>query len=218
MATIEIFPKVIGKYTLEKEKHSQLKQECFSILSELSEYDESNVENSKLHHFLNKQNQNLFNYSQFEWFEKWLEEKCIDYIENTLGFYLQDGVVITDCWINKCDVGGEQFHHTHTNAYVSGTYYVNYIKGLHAPIGFKNKDFNPENCVMQSIDIPVKFPTKYNSWGAFVNYDEGDLLLWQSNLAHGYSDNKEDNRISISFNVMPRYIYNQSYSFRIERE
>jgi len=218
MATIEIFPRVIGKYTLEKERHLQLKEQCFSLLDELQEFDKPNVENSQLHHYLNKENQNLFNHNQFKWFENWITEKSIDYIENILGYRLQEGVIITDCWLNKCNAGGSQFHHIHTNSYISGTYYVNYVKGLHAPIGFKNRDFNPENCVMQSIDIPVKMPTKYNSWGAFINYDEGDLLLWQSNMSHGYIDNKEDNRLSISFNVMPKYIHNQSYSFRIERQ
>ena len=135
-----------------------------------------------------------------------------------MGYYLQDGIIITDCWLNKCDAGGEQFYHTHANSYISGTYYVNYIRGIHAPIGFRNKDFNPENCTVQYLDIPVKYPSKYNTQGAFVNYEEGDLLLWPSNIAHGYEDNLENNRISISFNVMPKYIHNQSYSFRIERQ
>lgn len=218
MATIEIFPKVIGKYTLEKEKHLQLKEQCISLLQTLSEFKSENTASSQLNHYLNKHNQNLFAYPEFKWFESWLEEKSIDYITETLGYHLKEGVIITDCWLNVCNKGGEQFHHTHSNSYVSGTYYLNYIRGLHAPINFKNKDFNPENSIVQYIDIPVEFPTKYNSYGALVNYDESDLLLWQSNLAHGYDSNDEDNRISISFNVMPKYIHNKSYSFRIERE
>ena len=144
MAALEIFPRVIGKYTLQKEKQILLKEQCFSLLNKLEQSEEcekTNAHSSQLRHFLNKSNQNLFDYENFQWFEKWAEEKCIDYIENILGYYLQDGIIITDCWLNKCDTGGEQFHHTHINSYVSGTYYVNYIKELHAPIGFKNKDF-----------------------------------------------------------------------------
>jgi len=72
MATIEIFPRVIGKYTLEKERHLQLKEQCFSLLKDI-ENDESvlkrNAQNSKLNHYLNRENQNLLDYANFDWFE-----------------------------------------------------------------------------------------------------------------------------------------------------
>lgn len=221
MAVIEIFPRAIGKYRLDDERTQRLKDQCLTLLQQLDSDDKVkkiNVDNSALAHYFNRDNMNLLDLPEFKWFEEWITEKSLDYVENVLGYELKGEMIVTDCWLNKCDAGGEQFNHTHANAYVSGTYYVNFIKGLHAPIGFKNKDFNPENSVMQTIDIPIKYPTKYNTWGAHVDYGEGDLLLWQSNISHGYIDNKEDNRISISFNVMPRYIYNHSYSFRIERQ
>jgi ectoine hydroxylase-related dioxygenase (phytanoyl-CoA dioxygenase family) len=51
-----------------------------------------------------------------------------------------------------------------------------------------------------------------------MNYNEGDVLFWQSHLIHGYSGNNSNDRISISFNIMPKYFYNNSYSFKVVRE
>lgn len=221
MPVIEIFPKPIGLYSLEKDRHLKLKEQCLSLIEEKYVKDNSyaNQENHRLKHFLNKDNLNLFDYEELKWFEKWLEEQCVDYIENILGCDLKDGVVITDCWLNKCDAGGEQFPHIHTNSYISGTYYVNYIDGLHSPLKFKNKnliyDYCSENPVMM---IPFKKRTKYNSIFAEMSYKEGDLLLWESYHSHGFESNMEDNRISISFNVMPRYLSSSGvYGFKIER-
>ena len=45
--------------------------------------------------------------------------------------------------------------------------------------------------------------------------EEGELMLWQSNLTHGYSDNQKDGRISISMNFMPSLIVDDKYSYRV---
>jgi ectoine hydroxylase-related dioxygenase (phytanoyl-CoA dioxygenase family) len=68
------------------------------------------------------------------------------------------------------------------------------------------------------LELTIKKNTKYNSGGAIMNYNEGDVLFWQSHLIHGYSGNNSDNRISISFNIMPKHFYNNSYSFKVVRE
>ena len=220
MSKIEIFPKVLGKYKLDHPQHLKLKEQCFKLLEKVDEekYSFVNRSSDKLKHFFNKSNQNLLYLREFEWFEEWITEKSIDYIENTLGYYLKDGVMISDCWLNVCSKGGEQGFHCHSNSYISGTYYVNYTKRTHSPLCFTNKDMNPENNITQHFEIPIEKPSKYNSKYAVMDHDEGDLLLWQSNLNHGYFENGENNRISISFNVMPKYIHNISYGFKIERD
>ena len=45
--------------------------------------------------------------------------------------------------------------------------------------------------------------------------NEGELMLWPSNLTHGYADNKKDGRISISMNFMPSLIVDDKYSYRV---
>ena len=70
MALIEIFPKAIGKYSLEKEKHFLLKEQCFSLLScDNSKFEKTNTNNFNLHHYFNQANQNLLNVENFDWFE-----------------------------------------------------------------------------------------------------------------------------------------------------
>lgn len=76
----------------------------------------------------------------------------------------------------------------------------------------------PETNLSPFIELNIKKNTKYNSGGAVINHTEGDVLFWKSYLVHGYTDNMADNRISISFNIMPRYFYNNSYSFKVVRE
>ena len=50
-----------------------------------------------------------------------------------------------------------------------------------------------------------------------VEHKEGTLLLWESHLTHLYDENNEDDRISISFNVMPETISRAGYDFKLTR-
>jgi hypothetical protein len=85
MSTIEIFPRVIGRYKLENSKHINLKNQCTELLCSIEEqHTKTNAENPNLTHYYNTSNQNLLSLEQFKWFEKWIEEKSINYIENTL--------------------------------------------------------------------------------------------------------------------------------------
>ena len=60
---------------------------------------------------------------------------------------------------------------------------------------------------------------KYNSTGAILPNAEGDLLLWQSNLLHGYENSHGDNRVSISFNVLPEVLdCRGTYSFKVVKK
>jgi len=47
--------------------------------------------------------------------------------------------------------------------------------------------------------------TKYNYINEVVGV-EGSLLLWPANTCHGYTTNYGNNRITVSSNLMPRYI------------
>jgi uncharacterized protein (TIGR02466 family) len=123
-------------------------------------------------------------------------------------------MIITDSWLNLCDKGGGQYPHFHGNAYISGTYYVNFRQG-HAPLCFRH----PENSTHShfptiTLQSDKSNPNKYNS-DVFVFPEEGELIMWQSNLTHGYTENQLDSRISISMNFMPSIVANDKYSYRV---
>jgi uncharacterized protein (TIGR02466 family) len=216
MSTLEIFPEAIGKYSFDYESRIKIKDLCFDIIKRNS--FSKNKDSNNLYHYCNTNKENLLNLEQFKWFEEKISTFAADYIENILGYELKDGVVITDCWMNLCQNNGDQFLHNHGNSFISGTYYVNFNPDVHGKLKFQNKNMMSGMNSAPYLELTIKKNTKYNSGGAIMNYNEGDVLLWQSHLIHGYSGNNSDNRISISFNIMPKHFYNNSYSFKVVRE
>jgi uncharacterized protein (TIGR02466 family) len=216
MSTLEIFPEAIGKYSFDYESRIKIKDLCFDIIKRNS--FSKNKDSNNLYHYCNTNKENLLNLDQFKWFEEKISTFAADYIENILGYELKDGVVITDCWMNLCQNNGDQFLHNHGNSFISGTYYVNFNPDVHGKLKFQNKNMMSGMNSAPYLELTIKKNTKYNSGGAIMNYNEGDVLFWQSHLIHGYSGNNSDNRISISFNIMPKHFYNNSYSFKVVRE
>lgn len=217
---LEIFPKVVGKYKMPVNGVDDVKQKCFSVLENYSNetHIKTNGESSKLIHLFNYADQSLLDTNLFDNFEKWITDCSLDFINLTLG-YKCDKIFITDCWLNKCDTDGHQFMHVHSNSYISGTYFVNFIRGKHAHLSFQSSDSVPGACVRPYIELPPSTQTKYNSPGAILDHGEGDLLLWESNMVHGYERNYADDRISISFNVLPEVLSTKgSYSFKVTKD
>lgn len=143
-------------------------------------------------------------------FREWIELQAEIYARDILHFDTSE-YVLTDSWMNVCNSGGRQKHHYHINAVVCALYYVNFDDEVHAPTYF----YRPNN----SMNYPDYFAymltnqkeTKYNYINEVVGV-EGSLLLWTANTCHGYKTNYTDNRITISSNLMPRYIND----FRVE--
>ena len=51
---------------------------------------------------------------------------------------------------------------------------------------------------------------------AAVKPMEGDLLLWESHVRHGYSENHSPNRMSLSINMIPRIVFSHRYGFVVK--
>jgi uncharacterized protein (TIGR02466 family) len=226
MDIIEAFPKVIVKHTWDKKNHESLKRECYKIIFDGDYFEKNTMDENLNHYFLFEKKPNLYR-SKLEYnlidninffdFKTWIEQKSVCFFQEIMGYDIDDNqVLITECWLNKCDSGGKQFYHSHSNSFISGTYYVNYEKKLHAPITFRST-CNYNKSEKPYLSLKIKNKTKYNSEYCYFDYDEGDLLLWESNMIHGYDQNESDNRVSISFNVMPKYVNNGRYGFSIEK-
>lgn len=209
MKTIDLFPSPV--YATSYSGHSDLKKQILNILKEAS--FESNQISENLFHYKNSKNHSILYDESFLDFKNWLEDRCYYYVTELLGYHLDDKIIVTDSWLNKCNTGGFQYPHYHTNSYISGTYYVNFEEG-HAPLIFVNDDIS-SYVPMQTISLEKnKTPSKYNS-DTILFPEESELYLWQSHLTHGVSDNKKDNRISISMNFMPTSMTNQRYGYKV---
>tara|TARA_R110002153_G_scaffold192293_1_gene345555 strand:+ start:66 stop:761 length:696 start_codon:yes stop_codon:yes gene_type:complete len=195
---IEIFPVKIGSYIFPCEHKTRLKQLCFDIIDKYKnnrEYSYQNNDSCYLTHYFDpfiNNNLSLLDYPGFETFNSWIKRCSIDYINNTLGCNC-DNVVIAQCWINDCSKGGSQLPHNHMNSLISGTYFVNFIHEIHAPLTFG------ESTIVGTPYLKLHRDTSL----VHIEPHEGTLLLWESHIQHGYPSNNTDKRISISFNVIP---------------
>ena len=90
--------------------------------------------------------------------------------------------------------------HEFSNCRYSGCYFINYDPTKHAPLKFKRITQSSYYPIMQCKQNGL---TAFNLLDASVPTTEGDIIIFPSNLTHGYETNGEHNRITLSFNVSP---------------
>jgi uncharacterized protein (TIGR02466 family) len=95
-------------------------------------------------------------------------------------------------WVNVLPQGGSHTSHIHTNAVLSGTYYVNAPQGS-SPIVFED----PRHAMMMAA------PPRKNGSYESRKPQAGTLMLWESWLRHEVPMNRAaTERISASFNCV----------------
>ena len=147
----------------------------------------------------------LQNDVKFGRFRNWCEQQAEYYGKEIKGDYIQETVQVTDSWINVCHAGGKQLPHFHNNSAVCALYYVNFDDSSHSPTYFYRPNESQKYPDYYSYMLTNHKHTKYNDINE-VEGLEGSLLLWPTNCVHGYRTNHTENRITISSNLMPRYI------------
>ena len=111
----------------------------------------------------------------------------------SLQWELRGGKPICDSlWVNVLPQGGSHTSHIHTNAVLSGAYYVTAPEGA-SPIVFED----PRHGLMMA--APPRKTSVYESRSPKA----GTLMLWESWLRHEVPMNRaKEDRISISFNCV----------------
>ena len=100
--------------------------------------------------------------------------------------------VCDSMWVNVLPQGGSHTSHIHTNAVLSGTYYVTAPEGS-SPIVFED----PRHAMMMA--APPRKTSIYES----RTPKAGTLMLWESWLRHEVPLNRaKEDRISVSFNCV----------------
>jgi uncharacterized protein (TIGR02466 family) len=210
MNLIDIFPKVIGRELYPNS--DVVKKEIIDMMT--GENMITNAMDNNLHHYDNTSGRSFLHRKEMSEFKQWLEDQCTSFVADDLGYDLPERMIITDSWLNLCDTGGSQYPHFHTNAFISGTYYVCHEEG-HAPLFFRHPDGSTHSQAPSISLLPdMDKLGKYNC-DVIMHPSEGEVMLWQSNLTHGYSDNQKDGRVSISMNFMPSLIVDDRYSYRV---
>ena len=108
-----------------------------------------------------------------------------------------DAYEITGCWANVLARGAADKAHSHPNNFLSGVYYVRTQPGT------DTINFHDPRSQTGIIRPPVVELTAENTDQVVVSVQDGTLLLFPSYLQHSVDTNQsEDERISISFNIM----------------
>ena len=90
--------------------------------------------------------------------------------------------------------------HEHSNCLYSLTYLVNYDDKQHAYMKWRRSVASNYYPVIQ-LDTQELSP--YNMTEATFKQSEGDILIYPSNITHGYDSNPSDQRITLTANIVP---------------
>lgn len=205
-----LFPCAVAQ--LPYANHTEIKENVLNYIKTHPEKELKGLFDENLCHYFMDDSVKFFEAINDDNFQQFLKDSCVFFLQKVLLKENCDEVIITDCWINNCYKGGRQKTHTHGNSYISGTYYVNYIPGLHAPLFFDHP--RKENSAPFFDLLGTEF-NEYNAGHVTMKPEEGLLYLWESHLPHGFGINNYDGRITISMNFMPSMLSNGSYSFKI---
>lgn len=147
-------------------------------------------------------------------FEKFLSESYTDFTQNVYNWNVTEDHFITECWVNVQRKNGWQYKHSHSNCFVSGTFYLNFPEG--SP-GITFTHFSKEKTSPYLSPNPRK-PNQWNSETLTMMPKEGILFLWSSNLTHETEIITDDiRRVSISMNFVPSVIDTGVYRLRLSQ-
>ena len=142
----------------------------------------------------------------------WIEMQAKDYLDNELGIDYEE-FFFSESWININGKGGDQKVHNHSNAIISGTYYLKSLDG-HPPLDFHKVKSENEPFISltehyaqgnPNTTSKVSFPSTQDS-----------MLVFQSQLYHGHKINElEENRIGLSWNILVNFKQKDKSIYRI---
>lgn len=119
---------------------------------------------------------------------------------NDSGLNYATGFDVSDCFVEVAHAGAIYAPHEHANCLFSGTFLINYEQEKHSYLKFKRNVMSQMYPIMM---LPFKNMTAFNLQEATIPYKNGDCVIYPANLTHGYESNMTDNRISLTFNIIP---------------
>lgn len=213
-----IFPSVIKKYSFNKPE--ELK-ECVSDLinKKFKDNDFNSHHSETLSFFNNVSGDSLFKQHRDDFpiikeFEEFSLKCANHYATEVLDYTITDGMLCTNSWLNYYStLDSHQEPHVHVNSLISSNYFANYNKKVHAPLFFKKcEEIGHIPFLSQrrkNVDNPALWDT------AYLDYNEGDIVFWQSHLFHYVPKSLEIGRISLSCNYVPSLVDLGGYGFRV---
>jgi uncharacterized protein (TIGR02466 family) len=210
---LELFPSVVAKYT-----HSDPESIRKIFLNIIDRYpkDQIHYEEERFQHYYNRGDLSEKQHPELTEFMSWTRSCVSDYAEKFFGLGDRKFVDL-NVWLNS-NRGGSQVAHTHNNSLFSATYYVQLDPSKHVGLNFYNPKFSV-NANKAVIDIEPDMDNNHYSMPFYpAQVTQGELLIWPSQLLHGYDQPEVDQaRISVSMNFLPETIGGSLYGFKISK-
>jgi uncharacterized protein (TIGR02466 family) len=135
-------------------------------------------------------------FREFERLTKIIDKHALAYAQDLHWDLRGTRPVCDSLWVNVMPAGGSHTSHIHTNAVISGTYYVDVPEGA-GPIVYEDPRLG---LLMAAPPRKKSAPEIFQPQVSFKP-KSGTLMLWESWLRHEVPLNRaEGNRISVSFN------------------
>ena len=115
----------------------------------------------------------------------WILNCALHFVNEIQGCHC-DGLQVISSWCNSAGLGASQAPHSHENSWISGTYYVCFENG-HAPISFYRPGFLSQPNKPYFSMYANSHKTSFNAEEVKIAPESGTLLLWPSQLVHGYT-------------------------------
>lgn len=211
---IQLFAVPVNSFHWDEQYNEELKD----FVNDLIFHTDNNRGGGTLCNYFNTSDTNLLNVDAdiIKKFDKYLRECYKEHI-SVYGWKLSDDCIIQQCWVNECWETGFQSKHCHANAFTSGTHYVDFPVGS-SPIRFWNPSYEKSHPFMMPLirgqndsdafegynkDKDDPYYNIYSTEDYCIMPEEGETLLWASNISHATFPNRTNRRISISFNMVP---------------
>lgn len=212
-----IIPIGIYKYP----HHKELKGTIYNIIEKYTNTEyEMDRDKGGIRHFFNHYNQDLFRSVKgdirdcLDSFEYFLKYSINHYYQNVFGVNHDGDMLITNSWLNITRRGNWLEPHFHGNSIISANYFASAEDGF-TPLQFCNPFHQPHGAC-PSFSIEPDIDTPYSVRTVPVNTKEGELVVWNSGLFHGFGavDNDKE-RITIAMNCSPDSIKTGPYKITI---
>ena len=209
---IDLFPVPIARY--HRDDHEDLKAKFLTILDRYPK-EQAYCETPGLVHFFQNGDLDLRQYPEFHDLYQWILSSVRDYATRFFGI-TETEFLDLNVWINA-NIGGFQHPHNHGNSLFSATYYIQFDSEAHSGLEFHNPRA-PSSLFKPYLEVNGNEETEHSKHKHLIPVSQGDLLIWPSELMHGYDQKKVAMpRVSMSMNFLPETIKSHVYGFKISK-
>lgn len=192
--TYGLFPTPVTKVSLGK--HQEYKKEILNWMS-TSDIKEKHGREAICHNITQVGDNNALLQSHPHIAED-LINAVIQHNNNASKFVTNFG--IQDSYLEIADQQAIYAPHEHSNCLFSLTYFINYNPDQHAYLKWRRNVASNFYPIMQ---FDVNELTPYNMTEATFTISEGDVLIYPSNLTHGFDSNPSGERITLTAQIVP---------------